>query len=171
VADEPTEESVSRLGNASSQRTMRDHPFNSGARQAPLTISVFSLGAAADLCAKSGNLGRPMTLVQDKSRHALVRGRWSLSVALVVVFSVVMNTYGQHSTAAQKALPTLTTAARRTACSLTKQATLPRSFAGRRYLLRPDTDPKTGAFFACDSTSCICVLVPRGPFFLSGRAP
>ena len=75
-----------------------------------------------------------------------------------------MNTYGQHSTAAQKALPTLTTA--RAAHSLQPDE------AKRHYPVRlrvvvtyydPDTDPKTGAFFACDSTSCICVLVPPRP--------
>ena len=34
----------------------------------------------------------------------------------------------------------------------------------------PETNPRTGAFFACDDTGCIAVLeFVRGPFFLSGR--
>src|SRR5271166_6077553 len=27
----------------------------------------------------------------------------------------------------------------------------------------PDTDPRVGAFFLCDPTGCICVLVPPRP--------
>jgi len=64
----------------------------------------------------------------------------------------------------ENALPTLTTA--RAAHSLQSDE------ARRHYPVRlhvivtyydPDTDPKTGAFFGCDSTGCICVLVPPRP--------
>jgi PAS domain S-box-containing protein len=63
-----------------------------------------------------------------------------------------------------QSLPTLTTA---------KAAhSLPSDQAKRQYPIHlhavvtyydPDTDPKVGAFFACDRTGCICVLTPRRP--------
>ena len=61
------------------------------------------------LCLKPGNGARPTPLVEDRSPQALVRGKWSLSAALVV-FSVVVSASGQPSNAPQEALPTLTTA-------------------------------------------------------------
>ena len=75
-----------------------------------------------------------------------------------------MNAFGQQPNGTQPALPVLTTA--RAAHSLQSDE------ARRHYPVRlrvvvtyydPDTDPKTGAFFGCDSTSCICVLVPPRP--------
>ncbi len=63
-----------------------------------------------------------------------------------------------------KGLPTLTTA--NAAHSLQPDE------AKRRYPVHlqavvtyydPDTDPRVGAFFACDRTGCICVLVPPRP--------
>jgi len=85
-------------------------------------------------------------------------------LAVLAVFSSLASAYGQQPNPLQMALPTLTTA--RAAHSL-----LPEE-ARRHYPLRlrlvvtyydPDTDPKTGAFFGCDGTSCICVLVPPRP--------
>ena len=63
-----------------------------------------------------------------------------------------------------ESLPTLTTA--KAAHSLSSDQ------AKRQYPIHlhavvtyydPDTDPKVGAFFACDRTGCICVLTPRRP--------
>src|SRR5271157_76645 len=143
---------------------MQDLPFNGGAPAgAPEPPPGFPSEQPADLCTGSGKRARTMMLVQYKSRHALVYGKWSLYAALIV-FTVLTNTYGQQPTAAQKALPTLTTA--RAAHSLQPDE------AKRHYPVHlravvtyydPDTDPKTGAFFACDSTGCICVLVPPRP--------
>jgi len=113
-----------------------------------------------------------MTLVQDKSRHALVRGRWSLSVALVVVFSVVMNTYGQHSTAAQKALPTLTTA--RAAHSLQPDEAK-RHYPVRLRVVVTYTTPiliqRLAPSLLVIQPAAYVSWFHRGPFFLSGRAP
>jgi PAS domain S-box-containing protein len=117
----------------------------------------------ADLCLKAGNRGCPTTLIKDRSQQALVYGKWSIPAALVV-FSVVASAFGQQSNAPQEVLPTLTTA--RAAHSLQLDE------ARRGYPVRlravvtyydPNTDPKVGAFFACDSTGCICVLVPPRP--------
>jgi PAS domain S-box-containing protein len=117
----------------------------------------------AGLCLKPKNWARPTPLVEERSEQALVRGKWSLSAALVV-FSVVVSAFGQRSNSPQEAVPTLTTA--HAAHSLQPNE------ARRGYPVRlravvtyydPDTDPRTGAFFACDPTGCICVLVPPRP--------
>jgi hypothetical protein len=88
---------------------------------------------------------------------------WSLAAALAVSF-VAPSAFGQQSNAPQKALPTLTTAH--------AAHSLPHDEAIRSYPVRlravvtyydPYTDPRLGAFFACDPTGCICVLVPPRP--------
>jgi PAS domain S-box-containing protein len=93
----------------------------------------------------------------------LVRGKWLL-LAPLVLLSVVVGAFGQQSNAPQAALPTLITA--RAAHSLTADQ------ADRGYPVHlqatvtdydPDTDTKTGAFFVCDPTGCIVVLVPSRP--------
>jgi PAS domain S-box-containing protein len=121
------------------------------------------------LCPQSGNDGRQSTRVTDRLRHALSGAAWSLSTALVL-FSFVALAFGQRPSALPEALPTLTTA--RAAHSLQSDQ------AKRSYPVHlravvtyydPDTDPRVGAFFACDQTGCICVLVPPRPI-LSIRA-
>jgi hypothetical protein len=92
-----------------------------------------------------------------------------VAAALVMFFAAVAAP-GQPLNASRDALPTLTTA--RAAHSL------PFDQARRGYPVRlravvtyydPYTDPLVGAFFACDRTGCICVLVPPKPV-LSLRA-
>jgi len=105
----------------------------------------------------------PTGAQERRPQPLLLRDQWPLAVTLVVTF-VVASAFGQHSSAPQAALPTLTTA--RAAHSL------PADEAKRGYpvhllatvtLYDPDTDPRTGAFFVCDSTGCIVVLVPSRP--------
>ncbi|MGA2810181.1 MAG: response regulator [Candidatus Acidiferrum sp.] len=83
---------------------------------------------------------------------------------MLVLLFVGASAFGQKSPAPDEALPTLTTA--RAAHSL------PTSEARRHYPIHlravvteydPDTNPQVGAFFACDQTGCICVLVPPRP--------
>jgi hypothetical protein len=99
-----------------------------------------------------------------KPRNRVRRvSKWSLPVALVVS-SIAASAFGQQSNAPRDALPTLTTAH--------AAHTLPSDEARRGYPVRlravvtyydPYTDPQRGAFFACDRTGCICVLVPPLP--------
>jgi PAS domain S-box-containing protein len=81
-----------------------------------------------------------------------------------VAVELVVLTWAFLSAQAQTALPTLTTA--------NAAHSLPSSEAKRGYPVHlravvtyydPDTQPTIGAFFACDSTGCICVLVPPRP--------
>jgi len=115
------------------------------------------------LCIRLGNRGCPMTCVERRSQQTLLHCKWSLLAALAV-FSVAVSAFGQQSNAPQAALPTLTTA--RAAHSL------PSDEAKRGYpvhlrvtvtLYDPNTDPRTGAFFGCDATGCIAILVPPRP--------
>ena len=89
--------------------------------------------------------------------------RRALAVELALFGLAFLAAHAQ-SVMTQKALPTLTTA--NAAHSLTSDQ------ARQRYPVHlhavvtyydPDTDPKVGAFFACDQTGCICVLVPPRP--------
>ena len=81
-----------------------------------------------------------------------------------VAIELMMLTGAVPAVPAQTALPTLTTAL--------AAHSLQSSEAKRGYPVHlravvtyydPDTRPEIGAFFACDSTSCICVLVPPRP--------
>jgi signal transduction histidine kinase/ActR/RegA family two-component response regulator len=81
-----------------------------------------------------------------------------------VAIALMMLTGAVAAVPAQTALPTLTTAL--------AAHSLQSSEAKRGYPVHlrvvvtyydPDTRPEIGAFFACDSTSCICVLVPPRP--------
>jgi diguanylate cyclase (GGDEF)-like protein len=98
-------------------------------------------------------------LIEGGSPIGFLRGAPPLSAALVV-FSVAACALGRQPDAPELALPTLTTS----------QAahSLPAEEARRGYPVRlravvtyydPYTDPQRGAFFACDATGCICVLV------------
>ena len=118
----------------------------------------------ADLCSKLGDRGHPATRAEGRSRQALAYRMRSLSAWPVVFSIMVASALGQQSSASHQTLPTLTTA--RAAHSLQSDE------AKRHYPVHlrvvvtyydPDTDPKTGAFFGCDSTGCICVLVPPRP--------
>ena len=159
-----TLESVPGSGMRQSRELMQGHPMKRGAPiGAPGRPRYSPSEKPADLCLKPGNRARPTPLVEDRSQQALVRGTWSLSAALVV-FSVVVSAFGQQSNASQEALPTLTTA------HATHSLQLDEARRGYPVHLRavvtyydPDTDPRTGAFFACDPTGCICVLVPPRP--------
>jgi diguanylate cyclase (GGDEF)-like protein len=77
---------------------------------------------------------------------------------------VVAGAFGQQPGAPPSKLPTLSTAH--------AAHSLPAEEAKRGYSVRlravvtyydPYTDPHRGAFFACDATGCICVLVPPLP--------
>jgi signal transduction histidine kinase/CheY-like chemotaxis protein len=81
-----------------------------------------------------------------------------------VAIALMMLTGAVAAVPAQTALPTLTTAL--------AAHSLQSSEAKRGYPVHlrvvvtyydPDTRPGIGAFFACDSASCICVLVPPRP--------
>src|ERR1039458_1928910 len=87
-------ESVFRLRNASSQRTDAGHPIKKGAPiGAPDCPRYSPSEKPGDLCLKPGYCACPTTLVEDRSQQVSVRGKWSLSVALVV-FSVVVSAFG-----------------------------------------------------------------------------
>ncbi len=112
---------------------------------------------------RTGNRVWPTAQTDDGPPCALAPGLRSLLAALAI-FWAFASAFGQQSNAPQPALPTLTTA--RAAHSLTADE------ARRRYpislhatvtLYDPDTNPRTGAFFVCDRTGCIVVLIPPRP--------
>jgi PAS domain S-box-containing protein len=92
-----------------------------------------------------------------------MHAKWSLPTALVV-FSFAANVFAQQPNPPHQGLPTLTTAL--AAHSLpTDQAKLgyPVRLHGVVTYYDPYTSPKVGAYFICDSTGCIVVLVPPLP--------
>lgn len=143
---------------------IQGRPIKGGARlSAPHRPRHSRSETPADLCLEPGNRARPTTSAEDRKPQGLVRAKRSLWATLVV-YSVVGSAFGQRSNAPRDALPTLTTA--RAAHSLQFDE------AGRGYPVRlraivtyydPNTDPRVGAFFGCDPTGCICVLVPPRP--------
>jgi PAS domain S-box-containing protein len=83
---------------------------------------------------------------------------------LALLFYSVLSATGQQPDAGRQALPTLTTA--RAAHDLPfAQASL--GYPAHLHLVvtyyDPDTDAKVGAFFGCDKTGCLAVIVPPRP--------
>jgi PAS domain S-box-containing protein len=83
---------------------------------------------------------------------------------LALLFCAVLSATGQQPSGGGQALPTLTTA------EAAHDLPFERASLGYTEHLRlvvtyydPDTDPKVGAFFGCDKTGCIAVLVPPRP--------
>jgi signal transduction histidine kinase/DNA-binding response OmpR family regulator len=82
----------------------------------------------------------------------------------LAILSVALTASAQHAPPSPTTLPTLT--------STRAAHSLPADEARRHYpvhlrvtvtLYDPDTDPRTGAFFGCDPTGCIAILVPPRP--------
>jgi len=97
------------------------------------------------------------------SHPPMLRGHRTLFLA-ALLFCPALSAGGRQPGAAPQALPTLTTAE--------SAHDLPAEQASRGYpehlrlvvtYYDPDTDPKVGAFFACDPTGCIVALVPPRP--------
>jgi len=85
-------------------------------------------------------------------------------LAALAIFWLLAGAFGQQSHAPQAVLPTLTTA--HAAHSLSADEArrhYPISLHATVTLYDPDTNPKIGAFFVCDSTGCIVVLIPPRP--------
>ncbi len=75
-----------------------------------------------------------------------------------------MTALGQKSSALPEVLPTLTTAGAAHSLKLEQaKRGYPVHLRAVVTYYDPDTDPRLGAFFACDRTGCICVLVPPRP--------
>ena len=129
---------------------------------APDRHSTTPTGKPAGLRPKTGHARRAISGKQP-SQPAFVLHKWPFWAALVI-FNLAGNAFGQKSNLPQEVLPTLTTA--------NAAHSLQHAEAMRGYPVRlravvsyydPYTDPRLGAFFACDSTGCICVLVPPRP--------
>jgi PAS domain S-box-containing protein len=85
-------------------------------------------------------------------------------VLLRAVAVALMMTGAPAGVPAQTALPTLTTAlAAHNLQSGEARRGYPVHLRAVVTYYDPDTRPEIGAFFACDSTSCICVLIPPRP--------
>ncbi len=84
--------------------------------------------------------------------------------ATLMVFSFAISAFAQRPNPPHQALPTLTTALAAHSLS-TDQAKLgyPVRLHGVVTYYDPYTSPKVGAYFICDSTGCIAVLVPPQP--------
>jgi signal transduction histidine kinase/CheY-like chemotaxis protein len=81
-----------------------------------------------------------------------------------VAIGLAILTWAFVSAQAQTALPTLTTAdAAHSLQSGEAKRGYPVHLQAVVTYYDPDTNPTIGAFFACDSTGCICVLVPPRP--------
>jgi len=99
----------------------------------------------------------------DRSRQSIAGDHRPVFLA-AMLFCSALSATGQQPGASPQALPTLTTAE--------ASHDLPFEQASRGYpehlrlvvtYYDPDTDPKVGAFFGCDKTGCIAVLVPPRP--------
>jgi PAS domain-containing protein len=130
----------------------------------PRAVALSSTAASLFPCAR-----RPIRDAAWSARW-LPDHRWRSVATALVMFMAAVASPGQPLNPSRDPLPTLTTA--RAAHSL------PFDKARRGYPVRlravvtyydPYTDPHVGAFFACDRTGCICVLVPPKPV-LSLRA-
>src|SRR5271157_69630 len=101
---------------------------------------------------------------KKKSRRPPSLWRSLYAAALVMLLAGIANVAGLKAQVQQNRLRTLTTA--REAHGLTAEEAArayPVHLRGVVTYYDPDTDPRVGAFFLCDPTGCICVLVPPRP--------